>query len=57
MITFTGTAFPSNSDYTAQASFKSANISVTGWSATSAAATFTNGVPAASATEKAVPIL
>jgi len=57
VITFTGTAFPAEADYTATAYFKSASIAVTGWTTTSATATFTNGVPAASASDNVVPKL
>ena len=56
-ISFTGTAFPAEADYTAVAYFKSASVAVTGWSSTSASATFAKGVPAASASENAVPRL
>ena len=57
VITYTGTAFPLEADYTAKALFKSVEIAVTGWSATSATATFTNGVPAAASGENAVASL
>ena len=57
VITFTGTAFPAEADFTAMAYFKSASVAVTGWTATSATATFANGAPAASASDNAVPRL
>ena len=55
MITFTGTSFPASSNFTAKAYFKSAEAVVTGWSATSATATFTNGISATVTGETAVP--
>lgn len=54
-ITFTGTSFPSSADYTAKATFKSASVTVADWTTTSLTATFPNGVPAALASENAVP--
>ena len=55
VITLIGTAFPSTTGYTAQVIFKSIKVVVSGWSTTSATATFTNGVPAADSTENIVP--
>lgn len=56
-LSFTGTAFPANSDFTAKATFKSAEVAFTGWTETSVTATFPNGVPAAIAADLAVPRL
>lgn len=54
-ITFTGSNFPAQADYTAKAVFKSATSdAVLSWTATSLTATFTNGVPAAAVAENAV---
>lgn len=54
-ITFTGTSFPASSDYTAKAVFKSASVAVASWDTTSLVAAFPNGLPAAAASENAVP--
>jgi len=54
-ITFTGTAFPAKTDFTAKATFKSQEVVVTDWAETSLVAKFPKGVPAALASENAVP--
>lgn len=53
-ISFTGTGFPTTG-YTAHAIFKSAHFEVVSWTSTTLTASFPNGVPAASASENAVP--
>lgn len=55
VITFSGSNFPAEADYTAKAVFKSAYADVLSWTTTSLTATFPTGVPAAVATENAVP--
>jgi hypothetical protein len=57
VLTFTGTAFPSNVDYTLKALFKSASVDVASWTATEAIANFPNGIPASVAADNAEPTL
>lgn len=54
-ITYTGTNFPSSADHTATALFKSAEVSVSSWTSTEVVATFTNGLPVATAAEAVAP--
>lgn len=54
-ITYTGTNFPSSADHTATALFKSAEVSVSSWTSTEVVATFTNGLPVATASEAVAP--
>ena len=56
-LSFTGTAFPGNTDFSAKAIIKSVEVPVTVWTSTSATATFPNGVPAAIAADLVVPRL
>ncbi len=57
VLTFTGTGFPAQADYTLKAYFKSAEVTISSWTATEAVATFTNGIPASVAADNAVPQL
>ena len=51
VATITGTNFPAAADFTGKAKIKSSEVTVTGWTATSVTATFTQGIPATASTE------
>jgi len=57
VLTYTGTNFPSSTDYTAVAMFKSAKVAVLSWTSTQLVATFTTGLPVATASEAVAPMI